>query len=226
MDAIILAAGRGTRLRPLTDTLPKPLVPVAGRGTLPRLLDMLPPEVDRVLLVVNYLHEKIRAEIGDAWNGIPVEYVFQATLNGTGDALRSCEPFIRGDRFLVLNGDDLYGREDLENLTQHERGILYCEGILTNGGDGWLVENGRIRGSVAVAPNGAGRANINGMKLGREWFETAPVLSPGKTDEWSLPHAVPSLLDRYEYRAIPASFWMPCGTPAEIREAEERLGEV
>lgn len=226
MDAIILAAGRGTRLRPLTDTLPKPLVPVAGCGTLPRLLDILPAGIDRVLLVVNYLHEKIRAEIGDAWNAIPVEYVFQETLNGTGGALRASEPFIRSERFLILNGDDLYGREDLENLVQHERGILYREGILPNGGDGWLMEDGRISGSVAVAPNGTGCANINGMMLGREWFETAPVLSPGKTDEWSLPHAIPALLDRYEYRAVPASFWMPCGTPDEIRAAEERLDAV
>ncbi len=224
MDAIILAAGKGMRLRPLTDTLPKPLVPVAGRGTLPRLLDILPPEVDRVLLVVNYLHEKIRAEIGNAWNGIPVEYVFQEALNGTGGALRVCEPFIRSERFLILNGDDLYGQKDLENLAQHERGVLYHEGILPHGGDGWVVEDGRIRGSVAVPPDGAGRANVNGMKLGREWFETVPVLSPGKTDEWSLPHAIPALLGRFEYRAVPATFWMPCGTLDEIREAEERLG--
>lgn len=226
MDAIILAAGKGTRLRPLTDTVPKPLVPVAGRGTLPRLLDILPPAVDRVLLVVHYLHEKIRAEIGDAWNGIPVAYVFQEALDGTGGALRSCESSIGGDRFLVLNGDDLYGRDDLAALAEQDRGILYHEGILPNGGDGWLVENGRIRGSAPVVPGGLGCANINGMKLGREWFETVPVLSPGKTDEWSLPHAIPSLLDRCEYRALPASFWMPCGTPDEIREAEQRLGGV
>lgn len=226
MDAIILAAGKGMRLRPLTDVLPKPLVPVAGRGTLLRLLDILPPEVERVLLVVNYLQEKIRAEIGDTWNGIPVEYVFQEVLNGTGGALRCCQPHIRGDHFLILNGDDLYGQGDLERLVREDRGILYREGILPNGGDGWLVEDGRIKGSVAVAPNGTGCVNINGMKLGREWFETESVLSPGKTDEWSMPHAIPALLDRYEYRAVPASFWMPCGTLDEIRAAEERLDAV
>jgi bifunctional UDP-N-acetylglucosamine pyrophosphorylase/glucosamine-1-phosphate N-acetyltransferase len=223
MDAIILAAGRGERLRPLTDTVPKPLIPVAGRGALLRTLDILPPEIDRIILVVSYLQEQIRAAVGSEWKGRPVEYVSQEVLNGTGPSVRACESIIRGERFLVLNGDDVYGKEDLEELVRHDRGILYFESVLPKGGDGWLVENGLIRGITYVAQNGTGHLNINGMLLGREWFATTPVLSPGKTDEWSLPHAIPQLLDKHRYDAVRARFWMPCGTLEELKAAEAVL---
>jgi len=223
MDVIILAAGRGTRLRPFTDTIPKPLIPVAGRGILLRTLDILPPEIDRIILVVGYLQEQMRAAVGTEWEGRPVEYVSLEALDGTGPAVRACKSLIRGDRFLVLNGDDLYGRADLKGLMRHDRGILYFESVLPKGGDGWLVEDDLIKGFVAVAPDEAGRININGMKLGREWFTTNPVLSLGKTAEWSLPHAIPQLLDTYRYDAVRAHFWMPCGTVEELKSAEAVL---
>lgn len=223
MDVIVLAAGRGERLRPLTDTVPKPLIPVAGRGVLLRTLDILPPEIDRIILVVGYLQEQIRDAVGTEWKGRPVEYVSLEALDGTGPAVRACESIIRGERFLVLNGDDLYGQKDLEELVRHERGVLYFEGIFFKGGDGWLVEDGLIRGFGAIAPGEAGRMNINGMVLGREWFATTPVLSPGKTNEWSLPHAIPQLLDNVKYDAVRAHFWMPCGTVDELKAAEAVL---
>ncbi|MCC6563663.1 NTP transferase domain-containing protein [Candidatus Uhrbacteria bacterium] len=223
MDAIILAAGKGTRLRPLTEKVPKPLVPIHGRGTLLRTLDILPPEIDRIILVVGYLEEQIRSAIGSKWKGKLVEYVSLSVLDGTGPAVRACEPLIHGDRFLVLNGDDLYGEKDLAELVTHDRAILFYEDVFPKGGDGWRVENGLIKGFTAVLPGGSGRLNINGMKLGREWFATTPVPTPGKTEEWSLPHAVPQLIDRYAYKAVRAHFWMPVGTIEELKAAEAVL---
>jgi NDP-sugar pyrophosphorylase family protein len=61
MDAVIMAAGLGTRLRPHTLTTPKPLLPVKGRPILDWALGALPPQVDRVLVVVNYLAEQIES---------------------------------------------------------------------------------------------------------------------------------------------------------------------
>ncbi len=223
MDAIILAAGRGTRLRPLTDTIPKPLVPVAGRGTLLRTLDILPSEIDRIILAVGYLEEKIREVVGSEWKGRPVVYVSHNILDGTGPTLRDCESILRSERFLVLNGDDVYGEEDLKELVGHERAVMYFEGVFPKGGDGWIVEGGMIKGQIPVEPGGHGLMNINGLILGREWFSTAPVPTPGKTDEWSMPHAIPQLLDRYQYDAVPAHFWMPVGTMEELKAAEAVL---
>src|SRR6476620_8253995 len=108
MDAILLAAGLGTRLRPHTLTTPKPLLPVQGRPILDWTLGALPASVDRVLVVVHYLAERVDAYLeGQShfreWVTIP-----QGTPRGTGDALQKCQSFVRSDRFLVINGDDLF----------------------------------------------------------------------------------------------------------------------
>src|SRR6266487_3045164 len=107
MDAIILAAGLGTRLRPHTLTIPKPLLPIRGRPILDWTLGALPPAVDRVLVVVNYLAEQIEAFLRTQQGFAECRAVRQEQPRGTGDALRTCRAQLRSERFLVLNGDDL-----------------------------------------------------------------------------------------------------------------------
>src|SRR3954447_11874917 len=125
MDAVILAAGLGTRLRPHTLATPKPLLPVRGRPILDWALGALPPRVDRVLVVVNYLAEQIEAYLKTQKQVAACEAVFQREPRGTGDALRSCRERLRGGgSFLVLNGDDLYGAADLAELASKPAGLL------------------------------------------------------------------------------------------------------
>src|ERR1051325_5834315 len=124
MDAIILAAGLGTRLRPHTLTTPKPLLRVRGRPILDWTLGALPAVVDRVIVVVNYLAEQVEAYLAAQKHRTAYEVVRQAVPRGTGDAVRSCQSFIRSDRFLVLNGDDLYGAADVARLAACSAGLL------------------------------------------------------------------------------------------------------
>src|SRR6478672_7750433 len=123
MDAVILAAGLGTRLRPHTLTTPKPLLPVRGRPILDWALGALPPAVDRVIVVVNYLGEQVEAYL-EAQPHVAAEAVWQKQPRGTGDAVRSCRERLRGGSFLVLNGDDLYGAADLAELARQPAGLL------------------------------------------------------------------------------------------------------
>lgn len=224
MDAIILAAGRGTRLRPLTDTTPKPLIPIHGRGTLPRLLDMLPEAIGRVVIVMGYLGQQIQEEIGDMSHDRPVEYVVQERLDGTGGALRWARPRIRSERFLAINGDDLYAARDLERLVECERGLLVQTKILPKDKmDIWKVKEGKIVDMGTGKKGKKGVMNPGAYLLGHEWFDTEPTLTPGKTDEWSIPHAIPQLLKTHPFTAVEASFWQMCGTFEEIAEAETLL---
>src|SRR5262249_35413194 len=113
MDAVILAAGLGTRLRPHTLKTPKPLLPVQGRPLLDWTLGALPAAVERVVVVVHYLAEQVEDYLGRQSHFAQWQTVPQGEPRGTGDALRRCREHLRSERFLVLNGDDLYGAADL-----------------------------------------------------------------------------------------------------------------
>src|SRR5260370_35927011 len=124
MDAILLAAGLGTRLRPHTLHTPKPVLAVRGRPILDWTLGALPSAVDRVIVVVHYLADQMEQYLREQrhfkeWATVP-----QGEPRGTGDALRRCRPHVRSDRFLVLNGDDLFGAADLAALAATPAGVL------------------------------------------------------------------------------------------------------
>ena len=123
MDCIILAAGKGTRLRPHTDTCPKPLLPVQGRPILDWIIGALPP-VDRLVVVVNHLAGQIEEYLERQPHVRRWATVRQTEPRGTGDALMSCRGKVTGDKLLVLNGDDLIGRADLARLAAEQMGIL------------------------------------------------------------------------------------------------------
>lgn len=110
MDAILLAGGFGTRLRPLTYTRPKPLLPVAGRPMVEWVLDRLPPEVRRVVVAVNWKAQALGTYFAtrDAkGKGRRVEFVVvkEDEPLGTGGAIKNCQAHLTSDRFLVLNAD-------------------------------------------------------------------------------------------------------------------------
>lgn len=132
MKAIILCAGRGTRLKPLTDTIPKTLLPVQGEPILGHILRELPEDITEVFLVVGYLGEKIRDFVESKNYPFSINYIQQIPdKKGTGAALLSVKPFINKDeRFLVLNGDDLIKKHDLENLLLHPRSFQVQHTVL------------------------------------------------------------------------------------------------
>jgi len=106
MKAVILAAGEGTRLRPLTLARPKPMLPVANQPLLEHVVDAVREAgIDEVVFVVGYERERIQSYFGDGddW-GINIEYAVQEKQLGTGHALLQAEPYVDGE-FVALNGD-------------------------------------------------------------------------------------------------------------------------
>ena len=136
MQAVILAAGLGTRLRPITLTTPKPLLKIDDKTIIEHTLSSLPSGIDEIFIVVNYLRDQIRTHLGEQWNRIPIHYIVQDPLNGTGGAMMLLRNRLQ-DRFLVVNGDDLYAKEDLEMMMNYSTSILLCptENQLQNGAD-------------------------------------------------------------------------------------------
>jgi NDP-sugar pyrophosphorylase family protein len=106
MQAVILAAGKGVRMLPLTKDRPKPLIEVAGKTLLERNLDQMIGLADEVILVVGYKKEMIMEKFGDNYKGMRIVYVVQEEQLGTGHALLQTEEKVKG-KFLMLNGDDM-----------------------------------------------------------------------------------------------------------------------
>ena len=122
MDAVILAAGEGTRLRPLTSTRPKPMLPIAGKPILEWNLEALDcAKVKKAYIVVGYKKEVIKDYFGGQFRGVKLEYIEQKAQLGTGDALLAAKDRIKRD-FLVLNGDIFITRKFVQTFRkQHEK---------------------------------------------------------------------------------------------------------
>jgi NDP-sugar pyrophosphorylase family protein len=211
MDAVILAAGLGTRLRPHTLSTPKPLLAVQGRPILDWIIGALPP-VERLVVVVNYLAEQVEEYLKNQRHVADWVAVRQEVPRGTGDALRVCRPHVHSDRFLVLNGDDLYGAADLAALAAKPAGLLAHPvdeprkfGIVFPRADGTLER-------LVEKPDLTGRqlANIGAYLFPKSAFEVELPLSP--RGEYEITDAVSAVARAGAFHVVPATFWLPIGT--------------
>jgi NDP-sugar pyrophosphorylase family protein len=227
MDAIILAAGLGTRLRPHTLTTPKPLLPVQGRPILDWALGALPPAVDRVVVVVHYLAEQVEDYLRGQRHFARWVTVFQDQPQGTGDALRRCRQQVGSDRFLVVNGDDLYGAADLARLAACSAGVL-CRMVPEprKFGIAFLKADGALEKLVEKPDlDGPRLANTGAYLFPRSVFDIDIKLSP--RGEYEITDYVSALATRQPVQVVEAAFWLPIGTEQAWQQAQrEPLTEV
>ena len=107
--AMVLAAGFGKRLAPITHTTPKPLVPVAGRPLLDRLLEFLRAGgIEEVVINLHHLGHRIEEHVGDGRRfGLRVRYSPEDPILDTGGGIKNAETLLAGEPFVVVNGDSL-----------------------------------------------------------------------------------------------------------------------
>jgi mannose-1-phosphate guanylyltransferase len=121
VQALILAGGEGTRLRPLTYTVPKPVLPLAGRPHVAYVIDWLVRHgVDDVVVSCGHLAEGMRSALAELEPGVKIRYAEEPDARGTAGAIRFAEDML-GDRFLVLNGDVLCDLDLTALIEQHQR---------------------------------------------------------------------------------------------------------
>jgi bifunctional UDP-N-acetylglucosamine pyrophosphorylase/glucosamine-1-phosphate N-acetyltransferase len=220
MDAVILAAGLGTRLRPHTLHTPKPLLPVRGRPILDWSLGSLPAEVDRVIVVVHYLAEQVVEYLKKQTHFSQWVTVTQDPPRGTGDALLRCREHICSERFFVLNADDLYGADDLARLAACPAGLLVYPvdepkkfGIAFRRPDGSLEK-------LVEKPDLVGRypANTGAYLFTQRAFEKKLELSP--RGEYEITDFVTYLAGLRLMQAVEARVWLPIGTEEAWQQAQ------
>src|SRR5438270_10395401 len=152
MQALVLAGGEGTRLRPLTSTIPKPVVPLAGRPFISYMIEWLRGHgVDDVILSCGFMADGVRRVLGDgAELGIRLRYLEEPMPLGTGGALKFAHELL-ADRFLMLNGDVLSDIDLSAQLEVHERNGAKATLALAE------VEDPSAYGLVRLEPDGAVR---------------------------------------------------------------------
>ena len=217
MQAVILAAGKGLRLRPFTEHHPKPLIPVAGKALIEYTLESLPDSISEIIIVVGYLANQIKDHLGDEWHGKPIKYVVQETLQGTGDALLQAKPLVE-QNFLVVNGDDLYAKKDLTKLLEYPLSILAWESSIPYEYGLHTSESMQLLG---FDPKSA-LLNCGAYHLTKDFFEEplAEVTVHDKT-EYSLPHTLVKIAEDKTVMVVRATHWFPIGTPAQHQFADE-----
>ncbi|MBI4054305.1 MAG: nucleotidyltransferase family protein [Candidatus Doudnabacteria bacterium] len=223
MQAVILAAGLGTRMGNLTSNRPKPLLTIENKSLLEHNFHALPNEINEVVLVVGYLGDQIKELIGTSYNGRKVIHIEQKELLGTGHALDLCKDVLRG-RFLVLMGDDLYAKKDLVAMIKHPLSLLVLEvkgGELDMGTPGVvkLDESGRVFDIVEGERLQKGSlVNCAAYVLDERYFDLPMVRAENKTSEFGLPQTMLQMLKNgTRFDLVRASWWHKVTSPQDLQ---------
>jgi len=181
VKAVILAAGQGIRMRPLTLKTPKPLLKVNGKPILDYILESFPSEIDEVIIVVKYLGNHIKKYIGTKNLWMRIRYV-QGSDKGSAYSFMATQKYLNNERFLVINGDELTDSVDIVNILKKNLSILVFRpdnpsacGMASLRKDGTIVKiiekPARTKSTLAV--NGV-------MVLNTDIFDYTPQLSKGE----------------------------------------------
>jgi mannose-1-phosphate guanylyltransferase len=236
MQALILAGGEGTRLRPLTSTVPKPVVPLVGRPFIAYMLDWLRVHgVDDVVMSCGHMAADVRRVLGDGSRaGLRLRYVDEPRPLGTGGAVKYAERLL-DSRFLMLNGDVLADLDLRAVVEQHRRTGARATLALVSVDDPsayGLVhtqDDGGVTGFVEKpAPHqiDTHQVSAGAYVLERDVLDGLRAGEPASIER----EVFPRLAGAGLYGCLTDGYWLDIGTPERYLEAsfdilEGRLGE-
>lgn len=226
MKAIILAAGEGKRMRPLTFLKPKPMIEVAGAPLLVHIIRSLPSEITELILVIGYRGEMVKNYFGDEFEGRKVTYVWQEKALGTGHALLLCKDLMKpGERFMFMIGDDLHSPRALKNLAQKDLAMLVHEhpnpkefGVVEVNDKNEIIsfeEKPEHPKSNLVSPAV--------FVLDTRIFDY-PMTMHAKGEYFAVDQIAQMMKD-HKFVVERSDFWLPIGYPEDLQKAEEYLRE-
>src|SRR3989344_2878362 len=217
MQAVILAAGQGKRLRPLTDDKPKPMVELLGKPILEYTIDFLPNAVDEVVLIIGYRGDKIREHFGGVWKGRPITYVEQGEPLGTAHALFTARPAIKHERFLILPGDNISAFAAIDRGVTYPYVIFAVEhphperfGVIELNDDGITLKR-IVEKPEHPATNLISTAS---MLLSPGIFDTTLVMHP-RLGEHFIPDLLTQVLEREPIYVLKQDFWVAVDRPED-----------
>ncbi len=240
MKAMVFAAGRGERLRPLTESVPKALVPVAGRPMIEYPLLLLRHYgIREIIINLHHLGEQIEAYLGDGKRlGIDVIYSKEPELLDTGGGLLKAKPFLERETFIVINTDVMIDLPLAESIAFHKETAATATLVLRPDPDADRFGSMEIdsEGRIYRFLNAKKQLDIpvSGRKL---MFTGVQILEPRIFDYMNTEQVgkkFGTTKDTYPQMFVHGErlygfcfngFWQDLGTPDRIREAEESLAQ-
>jgi bifunctional UDP-N-acetylglucosamine pyrophosphorylase/glucosamine-1-phosphate N-acetyltransferase len=226
MECIVLAAGEGKRMRPLTAKRPKVMLPLANKPMMEHLvIAARDAGIADFVFVVGYGEREIRKHFGDGapWS-IRIRYATQRQQQGTADAVRSARELVT-EEFLVLNGDMILKSQDIANLMQTP---APCMGISSTDHPQEygvvIIENGLITSleEKSKTPRSS-HINAGAYKFTPAIFDMIDQVHPSPRGELELTDALDMLVAKRSLHALPLTYWMDVGHPWDMLAANEEL---
>lgn len=224
MQAIIFAAGRGTRLAPLTDITPKPLLLVQGRPILEHIIKALPPQIDEVIIVVGYKGDALKNYFGAYYDLRKITYADQGEMHGTYGALLSAKQYIHAGSFLVMGADDIQDREALVKMIALP--LAFGTQVKKLPSKNYLIvdiEKRCVRGFRRPTEEEFERPQplaTGTYVLDERLWNYPPVEVAG--GEYGLPQTMVPMLRDYEIQAVDMPYWIQINSHGELAEAEQK----
>jgi NDP-sugar pyrophosphorylase family protein len=234
MKAILLAGGKGTRLRPLTLHTPKPIVPIFNRPFLRYQIDLLKtvPEIDEVVLSLNYQPRRIEELFGDGSSlGLKIRYVVEPSPLGTGGAIKFAAQGI-DDSIVVFNGDVLTAVDLNAVVALHRERRARATIVLTpvENPEGYGLVESDAEGNILrfLEKPSPAEVTCNTINAGVYVLEPATLDRIPKDVAWSVERAYfPSLIERGEpfVAHVDRGYWIDIGTPQKYLQVHRDVME-
>lgn len=228
MECVVLAAGEGKRMRPLTAKRPKVMLPLANRPMMEHLvLATRDAGITNFVFIVGYGEREIRRHFGDGSSfGIHIEYATQRQQRGTADAVAAARDLVTGP-FLVMNGDMIIKREDIVSLS-HQRPECMCTSTTDHPEDFGVVftENGYIVSlEEKLKHPRSNTINAGAYLFSQEIFDLIDTVRPSPRGELELTDALVAVIEQRKLHSLPLSSWVDVGHPWDMLEANATLME-
>lgn len=229
MKAVILAAGKGLRMLPLTADKPKTLIEVNGKPFLSFILEHLQEAgITEIALVVGYKKEKIAEFVKG--HGLAITLIEQQQLRGTGDAVYHAREFVDEEDFIVLGGDNLFSADDLLRIQKEDE---YCHVA------GWKADNPEKYGVLVCKGNTllkivekpktfvGNLINAGLYKFTPDIFEALEQIRPSERGELELTDAISLLAESRKVKVMMLQdYWLDLGKKEDLEKIEKFLNNL
>ena len=222
-SALILAAGKGTRMWPLTENIPKPLLSICGLPIIERQIQELKKVgVKKLYILIGYQMKELSDYLGKTKSGIDIEYIIQEEQKGTGHAVNQAKNIIQGN-FYCINGDLIIDSENLERLKENENNLTMMVTNVKDGSNFGVIKsmNGRLVSINEKGISGKSRINAGLFLFNEKIFDAIDNIEKSIRGEYELTDALQDIsndIHILEYQG----FWKDIGAPWDLITANEK----